>query len=193
MTGLCEPSAGVALMLRGIGAATYTTKSSSGSATVQIQGALKSGTGTTGHATNGNVFAVKSNANTLLILDEEGDLAVLGSGTLGTFDKYDDVALLNGLRASLMPVGHELRERFSEFISNARSVLEPARIVHYNDGPGEDGQPFISIPKLQMLTIDAIRQSHDRQSIVNDDIYTRMKRYERALLDAGIPIPRLEV
>ena len=162
---------------------TDTTKSTGGRAIIEIVGYESDGSAVANTVANGNVLAVRTYRGasvTLLLVDEDGDLHLdAGAGVGGTihgwvFDEYDDGALLHGLRASLTPAGHELRERFGEFIGYARPVLEEAGIVHYNDGPGEDGRPFIAMRGLSYLMIDAMRQ-----------LYQRCERYEQALLELG--------
>ena len=80
------------------------------------------------------------------------------------FDEHDDIALLNGLRGAMVP---ELKERFSEFVTYARPVLEGAGVATYND----DGSVWVGIRGLQMLTIDALRQ-------LNDKLETRVRQLE---------------
>lgn len=157
--------------------------------------------------TNGNLFSWHGYAGTKMILDEEGELHLKATlyndahygHVYSLTDDYDDIALLNGLRGALAPKGHELRERFAKFIDYARPVLEEHRVISFNDGPGEDGVPFVAIKQLAMLTIDAVRQFYDRQMQVNDNIheelrrvYAKMYRYEGALLKMGADPKLLE-
>jgi len=156
LRGLSETTVGVCLV--GYAPTAETTKSTSVGAKVLINGYQTSETGTTNATANMNVFAIRTYKNsgtkTIFIVDEDGDIAVDGSSSIATYDEYDDVKLLTGLRASLMPEKAKLREQFSEWMEYAREPLSEAGVVTYND----DGHHFISLKGLHMLEIDAIRQ-----------------------------------
>jgi len=156
LRGLSETTVGVCLV--GYAPTAETTKSTSVGAKVLINGYQTSETGTTNATADMNVFAIRtykdSGTKTVFIVDEDGDVAVDGSSSIATYDEYDDVKLLTGLRASLMPEKAKLREQFSEWMEYAREPLSEAGVVTYND----DGHHFISLKGLHMLEIDAIRQ-----------------------------------
>jgi hypothetical protein len=172
-----------------------TSKSTAGIGATSVRSHYRSGAGITSLPSDGNAFTVGNYTSTVFIVDAEGTVHSLYQPTAGhieDFDDYKDVALLHGFRASMVSAKHGLRKRFGEFIDYARPVLEEAGIVHYNDGAGETGPPFVSHQGLQILTIDALRQFHSQQTSINDNVHSRLARYERALLEAGIPLPQLE-
>lgn len=185
-----------AFILRGaVDSTTTSTKSTSAVGIFTFVGAEKSGTGFTDVTANGNLIAVRQNATTTHILDSDGDIhcdagggygnSVISGATVSgynTFDDYNDIALLNGLRASLAPDGHEIRERFQEFIEYARPILENTGIVHYNED--SDCRPFVSLRGLNFLTIDALRQ-------FAEFTVKRMEYLESAMLNAGIELPEM--
>ena len=78
-------------------------------------------------------------------------------------------------------------------------ILEGTKIVHYNDGPGEDGRPYVDLRGLAFLTIDAVRQFYDKQMAINENVheelrrvYAKMHLYEGALLELGTDPKLLE-
>ena len=133
-------------------------KSTLAEAPILIQGALKSGTGTTSLTANSNLAVFRNLTATKAIVDADGDLLLDAAISASAYDDYDDVKLLTGLRASIMPEQASLRKDFSHWIEYARPVLQNAGIVHYND----NGHHFVSVKGLHMLTIDAIRQLYNR-------------------------------
>lgn len=191
--GWGESASTIGMSLKGISGTSDGFKNDSADAAVQIQGMKKNGTGVGGHVATANVLIVSSYTKNLVIIDEEGELHVNASreitgldthnhyGHVFAWDDFDDVALLNGFRASQSPIGHQLREDFGEFIDYARPILEGTGIVTYNDGAGGDGSVWYGMRGMQMLTIDAVRQ-----------LYSKMERYEKALLSAGVDPKLLE-
>lgn len=91
-------------------------------------------------------------------LHTDGDLYLNTVVNENAFDEYDDNMLVTGLRAMTVPDGHFLKERFGDWLEQAKPILEKTGIVNY----GKDGQMFIASKKLQMLSIDAIRQLYDK-------------------------------
>jgi hypothetical protein len=167
-------SIGLALSLRGICNTQYTGKTNTSTGAVTIEGMKKNGTTAQSLAANGNVFVVKGYSATHMIVDEDGEIhsryQVVPGDITDFNDEYDDLALLNGLRASLQSPRVQLDNRFNEFITYAKPILESTGVVTYND----DGHHFIAHKRLMMLTIDAVRQLGDR-----------IERYEEFLLGLG--------
>jgi len=148
---------------------------------VIIDAADNSGTGAGTVGTTGNIFAVQNNGSTRAVLRGNGDWYTDGTNS-GTWDDYDDIALISGLRASLLPVGHELRERFGIWIEKSKHILSESGIVSYND----DGHHFVNHLGLQWLTIDTLRQFYDKQEIVNESVFDELARYKKAFKILGI-------
>lgn len=168
MRGLGEAEVGTEIT--GYAPTAVTTKGASYSAKVMVGGYQTSSASVTNATADMNVFAVRTYKDSaykaVMFVDEDGDIAVDGSSSLATFDTYDDVKLLTGLRASLMPERAKLREAFGEFMDYAREPLSRAGIVTYND----DGHHFISLKGLHMLEIDTIRQLYEKQNALKDKI-----------------------
>lgn len=171
-----------ALSLRGIGYTETTAKSSSATATVVIQGMKTNSTTVQALAANGNVLCVKGLTNTHMLVDEDGEIHSRYQPTAGHItdfaDEYDDIALLNGLRASLQSPKAQLDERFADFIEYAKPILESTGVVTYND----DGHHFIAHKRIQMLTIDAVRQFYDKQTQENTYLRSRISQLEKQVM-----------
>jgi len=198
IAGLKDAGAGQALVLEGLLDSTADTgKTTSDVGVVCIDAAIEASNTRADVGAEGNLVAIRNNGTARFFFDAEGDFycdagggygnsVISGSTVSGynTYDDYDDIALLNGLRASLAPPGHELRSRFADWIEYARPVLERNKVVVYNDGPEGDGRAFKSVTGLQMLTIDALRQFAAQTM-------ARLDACERALLSEGIEIPMI--
>ena len=177
LVGLSEGTVGLSLF--GLYTNDDTTRSTAAVGGVQVDSRKKSGTTTGSPGANANLFVVRSNGNARFLVDQEGDIHMDATSNINAWDEWDDMKLLTGLRASLLPEGHILRERFAHWLDYAKPVLEKTGVVTYNDHL--DKRPFMSIKGMLMLIIDAMRQmSH------------RMDMQEKAMLEAGIKFPRLE-
>jgi hypothetical protein len=155
-----------------------TTTSTAGRGNIEIRGATKSGTTETAMGSSDNVLVVRNASTTELILKGNGALHVnvsTGSGNVGVFDSYNDMALLGGARALMSPKDHYLQS-FSQWIDYARPILEETGVITI-DGPDSI---FMNVQGMFMLTIDTIRQMH-----------ARLQATEQALLAAGIDLPAL--
>lgn len=148
----------VGLHLRGGGNSDDTSKATTSVGFVVITANKPSSGSFTAIGTQGNIIAFREGTTTRALIDKEGDLHLDASSNASAFDTYNDIQLLTGLRASLMPDGDVLKERFKDWIEEARPVLETAGIVTYND----DGHHFVALKKLHMLEIDAMRQLYER-------------------------------
>jgi hypothetical protein len=169
LLGLIETGDCRAFQAQGVASTVDTTKDATHFGIISLWGVEASGTSVTNITADGNVFSIgtyKDNAyKTILIVDEDGDIHVDGSSSLGTWDNYDDVKLLTGLRASLAPEKSELRKNFSDWMTYAREPLQRSGVVTYN----KDGRHFISLKGMHMLEIDAIRQIAGRQESLAEE------------------------
>jgi hypothetical protein len=119
---------------------------------------LKSGTGLTAAGANVNLLTVQNNSTTRFILDGDGD-SHQDVGTAWTnFDEHNDIALLNLASAHLTRLDDPLRESFGDWLAQERTELERLRLIAFN----EDGHHFANWSRLNMLTIGAVRQLHER-------------------------------
>lgn len=84
---------------------------------------------------------------------------------------------------AVLPSTNQLKRKFSDWIDYARPVLESTGVIVVNDGQygnDNDGSVFMNVQGMFMLTIDTIRQQHQRMNLM-----------EAALLEAGIKVPQL--
>jgi len=143
-----------------VGAATSdnTLRSTSAVGAVALQARKKDGLGVNNMGTNANLVVIYNNVTARALFDAEGDLHLDATSNINAWDDHDDMALLTGLRASVMDPRAELAKRSAQWIEYARPVLEATGVMTYND----DGHHFVSMKNLQWLQIDAMRQMHER-------------------------------
>lgn len=155
-----DGAAGYALSLQGfLGEAADDTQDETGVGIIDMYAAIRDGTGVGTVNGNANILSIRTYqgatpSRTILLVDEDGNLFTDYTITGESWDEFDDLALLHGLRAAMMPPGHALRERFGQFLGGARDVLERDGVARFN----ESGSVWCSMNGLQMLTIDALRQ-----------------------------------
>jgi hypothetical protein len=150
IVGLSEIDVGA--QLEGIVTTEDSSKGSGSTGAVQLTGTLKSGTSRAAMSANANVMVVASNTGAKLIVDADGDLHVDGSGTLATFDAFDDVALLTAVKSAM--VSESSKATLGEFLNENRAILEQHGVI------SPDG--FISYKGVCGLMIDAFRQIDSR-------------------------------
>jgi len=142
---------------------------------VEIRGHTISGTSVATMSGTAAVFIVKNNTGTKFVVDGNGNIHMDATSNINAWDDEDDLALITGLRGSLVP---ELRERYGEMVRQMRPILEAGNIAAFNDQPGGDGSIFLNIPNALFLTMDGLRQVYER-------VDGRLQRIEkRLLLDA---------
>lgn len=152
LDGLTEDAVG--MLLQSHVTTGNTTKNSTADGAIRMVARKKTGTTSGAMGSNENLLVVRDYGSTRMILDAEGELH-LDAAVPAAFDTFDDITLLNGLRASLLPTNRDLSVRFGQFADESRQVLESAGIVSYNP----DGTPaMVSMKGLSMLLVDALRQ-----------------------------------
>jgi hypothetical protein len=106
-----------------------------------------------------NVMAVmKRNANNTLtpvaLLTAEGNWILGGTSSNNVLDDYDDVKLVEGLRA-MMSADPKVREQFADSVTYALPVLKENKIIQVS----KDGQLVnFDTKNAMVLLMDAIRQ-----------------------------------
>ncbi len=176
----------IALEVFGYFATNSTAKNATANAAIEFYVRKKSGTTFGNVAAGQNALAIKSRTGgadrNIAIFSQSGDIYLDSAALINQWDDYEDIKLLQGLRASLVPTGHELRKRFGHFIEYARPVLERTGVVEYND----DGHHFVAVKQLQMLTIDTLRQAYERieeQSKVIFKLGQRIAALEQKMME----------
>lgn len=122
---------------------------------IKLTGSKKNGTGVAALSNNANIVAITNNGDARQVFKGNGDIYIAGSVTENDWDDYDDLALLHGLRAQMVP---GLRDRFGQFIEYARPILEETRVISY----GRDGNYMMSLRGISELTIDTVRALFER-------------------------------
>ena len=124
-----------------------------------------SGSSATNSVTNSNIFIWRHRlgaANrTAMILDAEGDLHVDGTGSLATFDAFDDAALVRAFDALRSP-DQVIRSQWDAFVAYGRDDLVKAGILgRVSKKEARAGHaPLVNITQLQRLHNGAIWQHH---------------------------------
>jgi len=88
-------------------------------------------------------------------IDEDGDIAVDGSSTVGTFDDQIDYQLVRSARQALTP--DLFHSGTNEMIAQHGDLLEENRIVFRNKDT--DGVPFVNLKRGLFLAWDGIYQT----------------------------------
>ena len=156
--------ANIGLALEGNSTSDDTAKSTSGYAPIRMASFLKSGTGITSPGANANLFVIGIGAGaTKFIFDAEGDSHEDGTGWTA-YDDRDDVEVLDSINDELIrsknPNAPGLPPQSQKY---GRAFIQKERIVSFNDGPGEDGVPFINKSRLMMLVVGALRQERGKR------------------------------
>lgn len=172
LEGLTEGNRGIGII--GTVTSEDTTRSTAAVGAVEVRGHTISGTGVANMGTNANILVVKNNAGTQFLVDAEGDIHMNATSNINAWDDENDLDLINALRGSLVP---QLRERYGDMVRQMRPILEAGKIATFNDGDDGDGSIFLNIPNALLLTMDGLRQMHERFD-------GRLAAIERRLLDA---------
>jgi hypothetical protein len=157
-----------------------TTKTTSGNGIIDLRAYNNDGTAT--KATPGadsNLLIIRSGATTRFIFDQEGSFhADVGSTT---FDRYDDVALLNAFDWEFQRRnGDPIKAEFMDALREGRTILQREKVVNYYD---EDGsRAFVNFSKLSMLLVGAVRQQAERIAELETPIWKRLFRKAQLLL-----------
>ena len=164
-----DGTAGNALFLRGnLGEAADTTKSTAGIGIITTRSCVKSGTGITAPGADANLFAIRSDTNTRFIFDQEGEMhsdAVIGAGD--DWDDWNDLALASDL--SRLP-----KAKWDEMMRYGAEDFERAGLLTLSTDEDGTRHAFIKTKAMLQFSMCCFRE-----------VYDRMRRYERVLLDLG--------
>ena len=145
----------VGLKLTGIMTTESTADGDAGNAAVEVNGLLKSGTGSTALGATGNIFGVRSDTTLVFIVNGDGDVSNSGgSTTMGTYDDYDDVKLLSAVKGAM---DVSFKKTLGEWVDEHTEILERGGVIK------RDGDRYwISQRGWRGLLIDALRQLDSR-------------------------------
>ena len=113
-------------------------------------------------AANSNVFSIGGRRSgpfnaTLFILDIEGDIHVDGSGSLSTFDSYDDVGLIRAMSRAMAAPGEFIESQWDRFVEYNRETLQELRLLG-PDNPKTGARGMWNVTKAQRLLFGAAWQ-----------------------------------
>ena len=162
ITSLCEDAASTTVLAwRAFGGTADTAKSTSANGLINFFAGEHDGANAAANmAAGGNAFAVRkvdlsSGNNTLFIIDNEGDLHVDGSGSLATFDAYDDVAMVEAWDQLRSPA-QTVKDDFAAWALSEvgeRTLIEAGILGDTIVNGG-----LVNVTQLQRLHNGAIRQ-----------------------------------
>jgi hypothetical protein len=154
-----------------------TTKATSADGNFVFQASLKTGTATTTHGTNANLFVLRNHGTTRFIFDADGD-SHQDVGTAWTnFDAYEDVAITRALGMTLSPetivqtkwddwgkankelvyeVGLMQRLTPEQEANGERSLVNMTTLAKVHNGA--IGQLYASQKDLELMVIEELEQ-----------------------------------
>lgn len=143
----------VGLSLAGIGVTDLTDKNTAATGYVNIFAGKKSGAVYADPTTaDTNLVVIGTRTLTQFIFDLEGSAHANVSWI--TFDKYDDVKVLDGLDL-MMQRRSGVDVAFGEWVGECRDILQRERIFNfYDEGP----KAMMNMTRMHMLEVGAIRQ-----------------------------------
>ncbi len=165
------------MSFRSYGGTADTTKTTGSQSLMQFIAWEHNGSNTLSNITaNGNVFGIRAyvggTTRTLLILDEDGDLHLDGSGTINTFDAFDDLALIRDLRLCMTRGQNtELNARYNSSTPLQYSCDEIVELGFLS----EDISPYV---------VDEMRPKLDQ----NGDVVTRTIIIHDEILNVDVEI-----
>ena len=168
----------IAMRIVGYAGVTDTTKSTSGTAPIQLVSGLKSGSAAGDVASNGNLLVVAGYAaDTQFIVDLEGDYHYNGSGS--AFDDYADAELV---RAFDLERNSEktIRNQWDEQVRYNKKDLEDAGILgRVSPEEKEKGhRGLVNGAQLQRLHNGAIWQLHCHQQSLKEVVDYQQEEIE---------------
>lgn len=161
-----DVSAGFGLILRGIsGIAANTAKATTARGIVEIDAAIKSGTGVTVAGADGNLVVIQSSGTTRYIFDVEG--SAHADVEWVAFDDFNDSALLDSVEHALLPglQRDPIQDSFGRVVRYSRDQLETAGIIgrgSYRETGDGKARAMLNMTKLTMALAGAMRQQYDR-------------------------------
>ncbi|MCR4300738.1 MAG: hypothetical protein NUV51_03935 [Sulfuricaulis sp.] len=163
-----------AIRLDGYSDTDDTDKTTGGRAYVYVIAAKKTGTTIGAVGADANLFGISDNGTTRFLFDAEGSAHADVAWT--TFDKFDDVALLNGLDLEMQRrAGKPIQAAFGEWVRESRDILQREGIFNfYDDGP----RAMMNMTRMHMLEVGAIRQLHRDFGVVKAGYEARLKALE---------------
>ena len=173
ITGLSQSNRGFAVYsIVGSGNA---TKSAAGFGAVNFHHYTRSGSGATVMGADENLFSIHNAGNAAWLVDEDGDVHYDGTTNAEHWDDYDDIALLDTVRAVTT---NNYGKTFSSWTEENKKVLHDSGVITFND----DGHHFVSTKGLNGLLVDSIRQLYQHTTRHMDELNSRNETLEARLM-----------
>ena len=145
----------VGLSIDSIAASAATAKTTSANAAIHLTARLASGTGVTDMSADGNLLAIRNNADTRFIFDAEGSFHADVESV--TFDAHDDIALIEAMDMEFQRRnGDPVKEEYQGWLREQRETLQRLGIVNYYDDNGP--RAMVNLTKQAQLHNGTLRQ-----------------------------------
>jgi len=151
IAGLSEADVGI--VLSPYVTTVVTTEATTSVGAMNINAVLKSGTGVTGFAADDNIFTLRSNAQTRVIIKGDGDIWTDGVGTLSTYGEYDDAELIRRIE---LEMAGQIDRQFTDMLRYNRADVERARLATFD----ENGGMMVNNTRIQRLLMGNAWQQH---------------------------------
>ncbi len=138
----------------------------------------KSGTAATTFTAGDNTFVFKNGSTTDFILAAGGN--AYANIAWGTFDKHNDIKLLDTLETTVLAHQDRLKQQFGSWLQDGKEQLEKLDLARFGDG----GSVMLNVVRMHMLEVGALRQSAvelTKHAGAIQQIMARLERLEAAL------------
>ena len=132
-----------------------------------VDARLKNGTSVTALASDDNLASFRSADTAQFIIKGDGELFSNTSGTVGTFDSYEDAQLVRAYDLSHMK--GVINSKFDKFVQYNKDDLQKARLI----GTDDDGNatPMVNVTGMQRLHNGAIWQQYEKTQRLTQAMY----------------------
>jgi hypothetical protein len=170
--GLSDASGYSALDFFGdMGGASNTAEATHVNGVIHIDGAIKDGTDRGAMGADENTVCIKNAGTTEVIFKGDGEIFSNQTGTVGTFDAYEDAQLVRAYDLSHMR--GVINSKFDKFVQYNKKDLADARLI----GKDENGNPtsFVNWTGMSRLHNGAIWQQYEKHNQLLEAVYDLAK------------------
>ena len=132
-----------------------------------VDARLKNGTSVASLASDDNLASFRTADTAQFIIKGDGELFSNTTGTVGTFDAYEDAQLVRAYDLSHMK--GVINSKFDKFVQYNKDDLQKARLI----GTDDDGNatPMVNITGMQRLHNGAIWQQYEKTQRLTQAMY----------------------
>jgi len=148
-----------------------TAESSSATSGWAVDVRKKNGTSVAGLADDDNLASFRQSDQSQLIIKGNGELFSNSTGTVSTFDAYEDAQLVRAFDLSHMR--GVINSNFDKFVQYNKDDLQKAKLI----GTDEEGNatPMVNITGMQRLHNGAIWQQYEKHQRLAEAVYEMAK------------------